>query len=86
MERDFWVVGDATGNEPWLLTLEGPLTQQKAQTDIGWQRQGQGQFDPVDYWRVVSTEELRGLLPRMTRSPYTEAAWSAFLERIKETA
>jgi hypothetical protein len=76
------VIGDAEGERPWVLSLTGYADEYLAQRAINWQRIGQGQFDPPDYWKIVTTDELRALLPSMTRSPYTQEAWDRFTRSI----
>jgi hypothetical protein len=77
-----WVIGNAHTNDPWLLNLDPYPNQDRAQRAIYWQRIGQGQFDPPEYWKIVTTDELQQLLPSMDRSPYTEEAWARFKETI----
>jgi hypothetical protein len=79
----YWVIGAAQTDEPWLLNLDATYkTEARAQSAINWQRIGQGQFDPPGYWKIITTDELRELLPSMTRSPYTQEAWERFCNGI----
>lgn len=71
-----WVLGEG----PWVLSLDGYPNEARAQRAVAWQRIGQGEFER---WDIVTTDELRALLPTMDRGPYTEEAWAAFLQRME---
>lgn len=79
-EANLYVIGNAAVS-PWVLSLD-PYTQAGAERAVTWQRRGQGQFDAPNYWRIVTIDELRELLPTMDRMPYTQEAWDAFVARI----
>lgn len=83
VDADRYVIGNAAV-DPWVLNLE-PKTQFMAERAINWQRVGQGQFDPPDYWRIVTKAELLELLPTMNRLPYTEEAWERFTNGLLQT-
>ncbi len=79
-----YVIGAADSDMPWVLNLDGYATEQRAQDAINWQRVGQGQFDPPNYWRIVTLRDgqLIGLDGERSyvpdRRPYTIEAWQAF--------
>jgi hypothetical protein len=77
---ELWVIGNAT-KQPWLLNLRGPYPNRAhAQRAINWQHTYLD-YTP-DYWKIVTTDELRQLLPTMNRAPYTQEAWERFKETI----
>lgn len=80
-DADRYVIGAAHTDDPWVLNLE-PMNESRAEQSIRWQRIGQGQFDPPDYWKIVTHDELVQLLPTMSRSPYTEEAWDRFVQQV----
>lgn len=73
-----YVIGNAA-HAPWLLSLDPYSSLERAERAIYWQRVGQGQFDPPEYWRTVTARELAQILPTMDRAPYTQKAWDGFL-------
>lgn len=78
----FYVLGNAASATPWVLSLDGYPTLAAAEQAIRWQRVGQGQFDPPDFWQIVELADLREMVPNLSRSPYTSEAFHAFLDCI----
>ena len=85
----FYVIGNAKNPlSCWVLNLDGYATREAAQRAINWQRLGQGQFDPPGHWKITEYEpsngfaDVEGLTYFPKRGPYTEAAWTAFLDRL----
>jgi hypothetical protein len=76
---DRWVIGNAT-HDPWPLNHE-PYTQAQAERAVNWQFRGSPAERP-DYWRIVTTDELREILSTMKRGPYTEEAWTRFTSQF----
>lgn len=65
-----------------VLSLE-PVTLERAERAIQWQKIGQGQWDD---WRICHVESGRmvdtnGNAMNLHQSPYTVAAWTEFIER-----
>lgn len=81
-----YVIGAANSDEPWVLNLDGYPRDVNAQRAIRWQHQFNQPTD-TGYWRVAELRDGQladletGAVYQPSRSPYTEAAWAAFLER-----
>lgn len=90
-DAKYHVIGNAFGSTPWVLNLD-PRTLLECQRAIAWQRQGQGQFDPPEYWRIAEYLPSQGFVDREGvahvpgKGPYTDAAWAAFWERYGDDA
>jgi hypothetical protein len=86
----FYVLGKSAGGLHWVLSLEGYASKSAAERAINWQRVGQGQFDPADYWAIASwNPELCGFQVEgeearreISEGPYTEAAWRDFMRSL----
>ena len=81
-----YVLGNT--NPPWLLTTE-PVTMERAQRAIAWQRIGQGAFDPPDYWQICTFDKARnafiddhGQDYKPNRGCYTVEAWTRICAAI----
>ena len=84
---EYFVIGNATGESQFVLNLE-PQTIEQCKRAIAWQRQGQGHRDAPGYWQITEYEPSNGFVGLDGRSyipdraPFTESAWSAFMERL----
>jgi predicted secreted Zn-dependent protease len=81
----FYVVVENLGFEPWILNLQGYETVDAADQAIRWLRQ----FSRSVYCRLCVVRDGRlvyyfgGQPAAVGSAPYSEAEWSAFLERIR---